>query len=299
SRSSCTHHPLVDLRDEALADNALYRRIHITCGDANMSPWATMMKLGSTAIVLRAVQAGYIKQNLALSNSGSNAYQYAGEVARDQTFRKTVGLASGQHLNALDFQPIYIEAGRKLAATDRLPREEMEILDQWQHAHDLLSTNPDKLADRIDWLGKKAVMEKLAGLNLEVDQEGNNNRIKPSSSNTQLCRKIDLHWDELGPAGLSPIMRGGPWQSWMPDEPTINRAITTAPTTTRAHIRGQIVNLLSRRNDVRLNWHHIIFDPKQHFGFSEIHLLDPRATTNRQVDELIARHLEPRLGAGF
>lgn len=290
SSTSCANHPLVDIRDEALANDRLYRRVHITCGDANMSPWATMVKLGSTAIVLRAIQAGYIKRNLALHDSGISAYQYAGEVARDQTFRKTVRLATGQYLNALDFQSIYIEAGLKLEAAGQLPLEEMEILEQWQQAHELLSTNPDKLADSIDWLGKKTIMEKLAGMNLEVDQEGNNNRINVNSSNIQLCRKIDRRWDELGPAGLSPIMRAGPWQAWLPDEAAIIRAMTTAPTTTRAHIRGQIVNFLTRRADIKINWHIISFEAERHFGLSEIHLPDPRATTNCQVDELIARH---------
>ena len=44
--------PLVNTRDEPHADATRYRRFHVIIGDANMSEWATAMKIGTTSLVL-------------------------------------------------------------------------------------------------------------------------------------------------------------------------------------------------------------------------------------------------------
>src|SRR3954471_19163504 len=47
--------PLVNTRDEPHANPNLYRRFHVIIGDANMSPFATRLKVGTTALVLEAL----------------------------------------------------------------------------------------------------------------------------------------------------------------------------------------------------------------------------------------------------
>ena len=44
--------PLINTRDEPHADPETWRRFHVIVGDANMSPYATYLKVGSTASVL-------------------------------------------------------------------------------------------------------------------------------------------------------------------------------------------------------------------------------------------------------
>src|SRR6476646_4024043 len=48
--------PLVNTRDEPHADPGKYRRFHVILGDANMSEFATAMKIGTTSIVLELIE---------------------------------------------------------------------------------------------------------------------------------------------------------------------------------------------------------------------------------------------------
>ena len=50
--------PLVNTRDEPHADPALYRRLHLIIGDANMCEYATALKVGTASLVLDLLEAG-------------------------------------------------------------------------------------------------------------------------------------------------------------------------------------------------------------------------------------------------
>src|SRR6478736_8185042 len=54
--------PLVNTRDEPHADAEQYRRFHVILGDANMSQWATALKIGTTALVLDLIERGTAPQ---------------------------------------------------------------------------------------------------------------------------------------------------------------------------------------------------------------------------------------------
>ncbi|MGN6386081.1 MAG: proteasome accessory factor PafA2 family protein, partial [Verrucomicrobiota bacterium] len=47
--------PLINTRDEPHANPQRFRRFHVIIGDANMSPFATRLKVGTTALVLEAL----------------------------------------------------------------------------------------------------------------------------------------------------------------------------------------------------------------------------------------------------
>ena len=50
--------PIVNTRDEPHATPRRYRRLHVICGDANMSEYATALKVGTTSLVLRLLEDG-------------------------------------------------------------------------------------------------------------------------------------------------------------------------------------------------------------------------------------------------
>src|ERR1700737_3890694 len=54
--------PVVNTRDEPHADPSRYRRSHVILGDANMSEFATAMKIGTTALVLELIECGEAPQ---------------------------------------------------------------------------------------------------------------------------------------------------------------------------------------------------------------------------------------------
>src|SRR5947207_1697397 len=47
---------IINARDEPLADYRKYRRLHLLIGDSNMSPFATALKIGTTACVLSLLE---------------------------------------------------------------------------------------------------------------------------------------------------------------------------------------------------------------------------------------------------
>src|SRR5438270_2771 len=51
--------PILNTRDEPHAQAREYRRLHVICGDANMSEFATALKVGTTSLVLRLLEAGW------------------------------------------------------------------------------------------------------------------------------------------------------------------------------------------------------------------------------------------------
>src|SRR4029079_10849819 len=60
---------IINARDEPLADYRKYRRLHLLVGDSNMSPFATALKIGTTACVLALLEEGRLPRNLVLADA--------------------------------------------------------------------------------------------------------------------------------------------------------------------------------------------------------------------------------------
>ena len=58
--------PIINTRDEPHADATKYRRLHVICGDANMSETATFLKVGSTSILLAMIEDSYLTKRIIL-----------------------------------------------------------------------------------------------------------------------------------------------------------------------------------------------------------------------------------------
>src|SRR6266403_3039979 len=57
---------IINARDEPLADYRRYRRLHLLLGDSNMSPFATALKIGTTACVLTLLEEGCLPEGVIL-----------------------------------------------------------------------------------------------------------------------------------------------------------------------------------------------------------------------------------------
>jgi proteasome accessory factor A len=56
SSATTRSRPIINTRDEPHADAELYRRLHVIVGDSNMSEYATFLKVGTTALLLRMLE---------------------------------------------------------------------------------------------------------------------------------------------------------------------------------------------------------------------------------------------------
>ena len=103
SSATTRSRPIINTRDEPHADAEHYRRLHVIVGDSNMSESTTMLKVGSCDLVLRMIEAGVVMRDLTLENP----IRAIREISHDTTGRRTVRLANGRQLSALDLQREY------------------------------------------------------------------------------------------------------------------------------------------------------------------------------------------------
>src|SRR5438045_1198456 len=91
--------PLVNTRDEPHADADRYRRFHVIIGDANMSQWATALKLGTTALVLELIENGHAPQ-VALADPVAATKT----ISRDESCAWLVAREGGGTIGGIDIQ---------------------------------------------------------------------------------------------------------------------------------------------------------------------------------------------------
>ena len=115
SSATTRSRPIINTRDEPHADAERYRRLHVIVGDSNMSEWTTFMKIGITDLVLRMVEANTVMRDLSLENP----IRAIREISHDTTCTRTVKLANGREVSALELQTEYL---REDGAVHRAPR---------------------------------------------------------------------------------------------------------------------------------------------------------------------------------
>lgn len=153
---------IINARDEPLADYRKYRRLHLLIGDSNMSPFATALKVGTTACVLSLLESGRLPKNLSLLD----AVQSTRDVSRDASHAWLVRLENGDTIGSLDVQWLFHEAAQKhFGGNDA----EMDwLLESWSFTLKALETKPEALIGGVDWITKKWLLEAfMAAENVE------------------------------------------------------------------------------------------------------------------------------------
>ncbi len=231
--------PLVNTRDEPHADAALYRRFHVIIGDANMSQWATAMKLGTTALVLELIEQGKAPRiELAHPIDATRA------ISRDQSCAWIVELRDGRKISAIDIQRLYLAAARDHCARDT--EDAVWVLLEWERVLDDLALDFWLGRDRLDWVAKKFLLNTL--------QEA----VSLAWTDPWL-QAIDLEYHNVSlDHGLYyELMREGR-MCRIVSEDDIRRAIFYPPETTRAYFRGRAVAKFHREIET-VQWDEMTF----------------------------------------
>jgi proteasome accessory factor PafA2 len=213
--------PIVNTRDEPHADSRLYRRFHVITGDANMSQWATALKIGSTALVLELIETGHAPQ-LELADPIAATKQ----ISRDQTYAWIIELKDGRKISALDIQRLYLAAAREHCAADP---DTVWVLKAWESVLNDLARDYWLCRDRLDWVAKKFLLDTLR------DAEG-------LSWSDPWLQSIDLEYHNVSlDRGLHYELVREDRMLRMVSEEEIKHAIFHPPETTRAFFRGRAV----------------------------------------------------------
>ncbi|MDW8106067.1 MAG: proteasome accessory factor PafA2 family protein [Armatimonadota bacterium] len=229
--------PIFNTRDEPHAKMRLYRRLHIICGDANMSEYATALKVGTTALVLDLLEAGWAADFFIV-----DPVRTAQSISRDPDGKWLVETDEGV-ISAIDVQRRYLHAAQQhFAGRDA---ETDWILQEWELVLNLLERDPELLGDRLDWIAKRQL------LSLYAETEG-------IGLDDPMMVALDLAYHDIDPAeGLYyALVEQGRMQTLVSPE-AIEHAMRQPPADTRAAIRGLCVQRYASHVE-SLNWERII-----------------------------------------
>jgi len=231
--------PLINTRDEPHVDASRYRRFHVILGDSNMSEWATAMKIVTMPHVLDLIERGEAPQLEIAQPVEANK-----SISRDQTYDWIIELKDGRKISAIDVQRIYLKAAARVA--DEMDEDREWILREWKNVLNDLERDLMLTRDRIDWVGKKFLLNALQ------EEE------KLSWTHPWL-QSIDLEYHnvDLERGMYYELVRQGAMRRVVTED-EIKTSIFSPPETTRAFFRGRSV---ARFNDEisSIPWDEIVF----------------------------------------
>ncbi len=231
--------PLVNTRDEPHAEANRYRRFHVIIGDANMSEWATALKVGTTAMVLELIERGE-----APALEMAQPIEAVKAISRDQSYNWIIELKDGRKISAIEVQRLYLEAAQRVFANG--DEETRWLLTEWENVLNDLARDVSLTRDRIDWVAKKFLLSALQGE-------------ETLSWSDPWLQAIDLEYHRIGFEGglFDELVRQGSMRRVVGEE-EIKAAIFAPPKTTRAFFRGRSV---ARFNSAisSIQWDEIVF----------------------------------------
>ncbi len=261
--------PIVNTRDEPHCDPQKYRRLHVIVGDANMSEGATLLKLGTTSIVLSMIEDGFVGSDLALAHPVPAIRQ----ISHDPTLRRTVLMQSGARMSALDIQWQLLERANRYAEERGLSSVGEDVgrlvLSLWEEVLSGLAGDRATVADLVDWVAKERIIDAYARRHSVPDGDPR-------------LRAIDLQYHDMRPGkGLSTKVG---LRTFVSAE-DVSRGIERAPETTRAYFRGEC---LRRWPDdiVAANWDSMVFDVGRD-PLRRVPMMEPLRGTKAHVGELL------------
>lgn len=312
---------IINTRDESLGDSR-HRRLHLIVGDSNRSPWANILKLGTTGLVLQLIEREVLRDVPVLANPVAAIRA----VSRDLTCRRPLALEGGKRATALDVQRYYLEYAERSCRNGT--GDVAELLASWRRALEDLAADPVCVADRVDWMIKfqhllsPRVKKTGAGwedvgawgkvfAELRASRGNVGGALAPPSadecarfqyllSRNRLrwgdfelqhrlffeLRECDLRYHDIDPRrGLYALLE----QAGLVLRPFDDGEIAKAqmqPPPSRAQLRAEVIRWAhrnGRKNDTLLDWGRVAFPGPR----GAIELADPFATENKELRRVL------------
>jgi len=261
--------PIINTRDEPHAETSKYRRLHVIIGDANLSEYQTMLKLGTAALVLSALEAGALPEALTLADPVREVWQVSHDPGLDHRLR----LADGSTITAVDAQWRYLEWAAKYLRSADLPDVYDDVLRMWEEVLSDLEIDPLRTADRLDWTAKLQILDGYRHRDgLDWD--------------TPKLRMLNLQYHDVDPGrGLYHRLVGSGRMRTLFDPAEVKAAVDRPPVETRAYFRGECVR---RYRDalVAANWDSLVFDTGED-TLKRVPMMEPLRGGKERVEALL------------
>jgi Pup amidohydrolase len=217
------------------------QRFQIGLGDSNMAEGAEYLRIGTTLLVLDAIETGYLPQTPQLRHP----IRALRTLCADSSLRAEVPMRSGQQVTALELQRFYLDACRRYLEQHRdATAEAFDILQRWEDALEgLVETKQHgqpspRLIGTLDWVTKRYLLENLG--------EG---------ADWSAKKKVDIRYHELSDHGYFQQLKRTGIVSSIVDESEIERAIRLPPSNSPATVRGHYIREFSGGDEpVSANW---------------------------------------------
>lgn len=261
---------IINARDEPLADYRKYRRLHLLIGDSNISPYATALKVGTTALVLTLMEEKNLPPNVVLRD----AVAATREISRIGTGRGAVLLDDGRTRDALDIQYEFLEHMKKyFSGTDD---ETDWVLENWAFTLNALRDKPELLIGGVDWISKKWMLETFR-------------EAEKLSWQDPWLQSLDLEYHNINPnRGLFYALKPAKTIGEFNDSVRRADALCIPPANTRAHGRGKAVAHFQKNNlPYLINWDSIALENQNY-----LMMPDPFDDYEAAVDRFLAANEE-------
>lgn len=259
--------PIINTRDEPHASRSLWRRLHVIGGDANLFDYSIYLKVGSMAAVLWLCENTDFMDKAAVWALAGDPVDDTWNVSHDITLTHTLRTVDGRDVTALDYQQFYCESFAN--AVGDADKETATFIDTWQGIIDGLRHDMYSVADKVEWVGKLQLLDSMRQrLNVGWDDA----RI----------RSMDVLWHDLRPEkSLVVQLEKAGRVARMVTDAQVEQAAQNPPSTTRAYIRGRLVERFP--GVIKAGWESVLLDTGE-AHLKRLSLGDPLAIS----DDIIA-----------
>jgi proteasome accessory factor A len=247
------------------------RAEHIWEGVSSATTRSRPLKVGTTDLVLRMIEAGIVMRDLTLEN----AIRGIREVSHDVTGRRKVKLANGREASALEIQQEYFVKARDFVQRRGGDATTARVLELWERTLKAVDTGDLALVEReIDWVTKYQLIERYrAKHNLPLA--------------SARVAQLDLAYHDVNRRrGLYYLLERRGAVERVTTDLKIFEAKSVPPQTTRARLRGDFIrHAQEKRRDFTVDWVHLkLNDQAQRTVLCK----DPFRSVDDRVEKLIA-----------
>jgi proteasome accessory factor A len=265
--------PIINTRDEPHADPKIRRRLHVIIGDANMSDFANILKVGSTALVISMIEDEFVDFD---EVDLLNPVGVVKDISHDLDMKNIYLTNSGKKFSAIDIQEWYLEKSKSYLSQIGYDDNSRQVIDFWEQALMGLRNNKDDLADRVDWIAKLALL----------------NRYKEKQNltlNDDLIQSLDFKYSEItSDDGIAQVLRRKNFLKQYLEASEVDKAISEPPTDTRAWFRGKALSKFSK-SIAAASWDSLILDIDKNQPLFRISTTDPLKGTKSLTGEIISQ----------
>ncbi len=271
SSATTRSRPIINTRDEPHADAEHYRRLHVIVGDSSMAQPTTLLKVGTTDLLLRLIETGIPLRDLSLDNP----MRAIRETSHDLSGTAEVELTTGRRMTAAQVQAEYLERVRAHVDREGATDVDRRVLDLWERGIRAVAEQDPALVDReLDWAIKLGLIERYR------------TRTGATLDDARVAR-LDLAYHDVSrETGLFHRLEERGLVDTVVSEVEILEATARPPATTRARLRGEFVRRAQEaRRDYTVDWVHLkLNDQAQRTVLCK----DPFAAVDERVDRLLA-----------